>query len=111
MGLKSHIKNLKYKGVCNRMNLQHNIKPEYVTEYLKTELLGLIESIEGEYILELHDVDDLHDCTIESIETDRLYYALNSILPVVFDDCANFVDSEQDYYNPYQHCDADFYGC
>lgn len=92
------------------MNLQ-NIPTEYLTEYLKTELCGLIEAIGGEYTLKIQDTDELHDYTIENIETDRVYYAFKSMLPLVLDECIEFVEEEQDYYNPYQHCDADFYGC
>lgn len=51
------------------------------------------------YTLKIKDIDDLHDCTIEDIELDSLYYALNALLPQVFDDCANYLDDEYDYWD------------
>ena len=77
------------------------LNSEYVKEYLKSELKKYIEWIGGEYTLKISSCEDLHDCTIESCEIDLLYYELNSILPLVLDDCINFVCDEQEYIDPW----------
>ena len=52
-----------------------------------------------EFIIKIEDIDDLHDYTIEDVELDSLYYALNALLPQVFDDCADYVDDAYDYWD------------
>ena len=92
------------------------INPNHAKAFLEVELCGLLDAIDGEYILEINDVDELHDYTLASSNIcviDRVYDALCSILPIVLDDCIVFVEEEQDMidFNPRREfCDADFYG-
>ena len=79
-----------------------NILPEYVKAYCIREIDDSIEWIGGEYVLEIDDVDDLHDCTIESIEVDAVYYAMYSLLPVVLDDCIDYANDAQDDWDPWR---------
>lgn len=75
------------------------ITVEQVEAYCKFELLNYIQSVGGEYKLKVEDLGDLHDFTIESIECERLYYAMLSMLPCVLEECSLFVEDEQDYWD------------
>ena len=87
------------------------IKTEHFKQYCLNKLQNLLEYIEGEYLLKIKDEDDLHDYIIESCDIDAVYYTMCSMLPSVLDDCIDYVEDAQDYYDPWrEHCDSDFYG-
>jgi hypothetical protein len=88
------------------------IKPEYLKPYIINKLENALQdAYEREYTLTIEDIDDLHDYTIEDCEIDELYYALNSTLPLVLDECISYIEDAQDTYDPWkEHCDANFYG-
>lgn len=74
--------------------------------YAKTYIINLIqeqiERTQGEYTIDIEDVDDLHDWTIESqdiCQTDRVYDALCSTLPVILVDAQEYLDEAQDYWD------------
>lgn len=81
------------------------IPTEYAKAYILQLLQDQIEWIEGEYTIDIEDVDDLHDWTIESediCQIDAVYYALYSILPQVLGDAQDYLDNEQDYYDDWR---------
>lgn len=70
------------------------IKEEYAEAYIKK----LLEQQSDEKYLLIFDVDDLHDYTIEySEDVELVYWALYSLLPVIFDNIVDFIDCIQDY--------------
>ena len=75
------------------------ITPYMTKQFCLAQLEDLIEYIGGEYELTIKDIGDLHDYTIESIELDSVYYAMNAQLPLVFDDCIAYLDDAYDYWD------------
>lgn len=75
------------------------ITTEQLKAYCIVEIEDYLEYIGGEYTLTIDDVDDLHDATIETIELDSLYYTMYSLLPQVLDDCIEYLDDAQDYWD------------
>ena len=78
------------------------IKAEYAEAYIKKQLE---EQFDQDYLL-IFDVDDLHDYTIEySEDVEMVYWALYALLPVIFDNAMNYLDSIQDFQ---EICDAPY---
>lgn len=88
-----------------------NIKTEYLKKYCINKLQDALETVAGEYKIKIENIDDLHDYTIETCPIDSVYYAMYSMLPLILEECINYIDDEQDYYDSWrEHCDSDFYG-
>ena len=78
------------------------IKAEYAEAYIKKQLE---EQFDQDYLL-IFDVDDLHDYTIEySEDIEMVYWALYAVLPVIFDNVMNYLDSIQDFQ---EICDSQY---
>lgn len=80
-----------------------NMNPKFVAEYLKTIMdERAIDAYERELSINIEDIDDLHDWTIESEEIcqiDAVYHALCAILPLVLDEVVDYVDEINDSYD------------
>jgi len=60
---------------------------------------ALIDAYERELTINIEDVDDLNDLTIESediCQIDRVYDALYAMLPVVLNDVQDYIDNAMD---------------
>ena len=70
------------------------IKPIYLKAYIKN-LVDKYFAYNFDNDVTIDDVDDLCDITIESediCQTDTVFYALYSMLPVIFDDIETYID-------------------
>lgn len=76
------------------------MNPQHVAQYLKNLIdERVIDAYERELTINIEDIDELHDWTIESediCQIDAVYYALCAILPVVFDEVIDYIDEIDD---------------
>lgn len=80
------------------------INPQYATAYVKKLVESQVQTaIEWGDTIDIDgDVDYLHDISIESADicqTDRVYDALYSLLPVIIDEVEDYINDLHDVYD------------